>query len=48
MKGVLEPLVGISKETGEHKIMIPGLEYYFNKTKNVQEIPFSKLAQYGK
>ena len=48
MRGVSEPLIGVSKETGEYKIMLPNLEYYFDKTKNVLEIPFSKLKQNGK
>ena len=44
MKGVSEPLVGISKQTGERKIMLPGLEYFFNNTKNVLEIPLIKMT----
>ena len=39
MKGVGYPVIGISKETGEQKLMIPNLEYFFKNTKNVLEIP---------
>jgi hypothetical protein len=43
MKGVDYPLLGISKETGETKYMLPNKEYKFSKnTKNVLEIPFFK------
>ncbi len=44
MKGVDYPVLGISKETGEQKIMMPNLDYYFNKTQNVQEIPLMQQA----
>lgn len=39
MKGVNQPLLGISKETGEKKIMFPNLEYFFKDTKSVIEMP---------
>lgn len=39
MKGVNQPLIGTSKETGETKIMWPNFEYYFKNTKNVIEQP---------
>lgn len=40
MKGVDYPLLGISKETGETKKMLPNRDYYFGKeTKKVIEIP---------
>lgn len=39
MEGVYEPLIGISKETGEKKIMIPGKNYKFANTKSVIEKP---------
>lgn len=42
MKGVNQKLVGISKETGEKKVMLPNKEYLFKNTKNVIEIPFYK------
>lgn len=43
MKGVDYPLLGISKETGEKKLMKPNKNYTFGKkTKNVIEIPFFK------
>lgn len=41
MKGVKEPLLGVSKETGERKIMYPDLDYFFKNTKNVIEIPIT-------
>lgn len=39
MKGINYPVLGVSLETGEKKMMMPNMEYYFNKTKNVLEIP---------
>lgn len=39
MKNINYPVLGKSLETGEQKIMMPNLEYYFNNTKNVLEIP---------
>jgi len=40
MKNIKKPILGISKETGEKKIMMPDLEYFFKNTKNVIEIPY--------
>jgi hypothetical protein len=43
MKGLTKPLLGISKETGETKYMLPNKDYKFGKnTKNVIEIPLFK------
>ncbi len=42
MKNVKQELLGISKETGEKKIMKSGKEYSFKNTKNVIEVPFFK------
>lgn len=39
MKNVDTPLMGISLETGEKQMMMPNLEYFFNNTRNVLEIP---------
>ncbi len=39
MKGIPHKILGISKETGEKKLMSPNLEYFFKNTKNVLEIP---------
>lgn len=39
MKGVEKNLLGISKETGEKKVMKPNKNYFFKNTKNVIEIP---------
>lgn len=39
MKGVNYPIKATSLETGETKILSPNLQYYFNNTKNVLEIP---------
>lgn len=39
MSQINYPVLGKSLETGEQKIMLPNLEYYFNNTKNVLEIP---------
>lgn len=45
MKGVSYPILGISKETGERKIMLPNVEnYFFENTKNVLEIPMMQQA----
>ena len=41
-KGVNKPLIGISKETGERKIMMPNQEYFFKNTQSVIEVPFYK------
>jgi len=42
MKDVNYPLLGISKETGEQKVMLPNLNYFFDNTKNVIEVPLWK------
>lgn len=39
MEGVNYPVLGISKETGEKKMMMPNQNYYFEDTQNVLEIP---------
>ena len=41
MKGVNYPVLGISKETGEQKLMMPNKEYSFKNTNNVLEIPYA-------
>lgn len=42
MNGVDQDLIGISKETGEKKIMKPNKNYTFSNTKSVIEIPLFK------
>jgi hypothetical protein len=42
MKNIHQKLIGVSKETGEKKIMMPGKNYTFKNTKNVIEIPVTK------
>lgn len=42
MKGVFEPLIGESKQTGEIKIMLPGQNYFFENTSEVIEKPLIK------
>lgn len=42
MNNVQYPVLGISKETGEQKIMLPNKNYTFKNTKNVIEIPYDK------
>ena len=42
MKNVNQDLIGISKETGEKKLMKKGNEYFFKNTKSVIEIPIKK------
>ena len=42
MSGVDQDLIGISKQTGEKKIMKPNKNYTFSNTKSVIEIPFFK------
>lgn len=42
MEGVFQPLIGISKETGEQKVMLPGKKYRFKDTKSVIEKPIKK------
>lgn len=39
MKNVNYPVLGISEQTGEQKLMMPNLDYYFNNTKSILEIP---------
>lgn len=39
MKNIPHNILGISLETGERKVMSPNLEYFFNNTNNVLEIP---------
>ena len=39
MNNINHKIKGISLETGEEKIMYPDLQYFFNNTKNVLEIP---------
>jgi hypothetical protein len=48
MQGVQEPLIGVSKQTGEKRIMYPNEEHYFTNTKQVIEKPFKKKAKLGK
>ena len=42
MENINHPLIGISKETGEKKIMKPNKNYTFPNTKSVIEIPLFK------
>ena len=42
MKGVNYPVLGISKQTGEQKLMMPNLEYFFKNTQDVVEFPLKK------
>jgi hypothetical protein len=42
MKNVDYPIMGISQETGEKKVMMPDMQYFFNNTKNVLEIPMKQ------
>ena len=42
MKNVNQDLIGISRETGEQKLMKKGNEYFFKNTKNVIELPIKK------
>lgn len=39
MKGVDRNLIGLSENTGETKLMVPNMEYYFNNTNSVIEYP---------
>ena len=39
MQNVKQPLIGVSNETGEARLMIPGKEYTFSSTKKVTEYP---------
>lgn len=45
MKNIPHPILGISKESGERKIMKPENEYFFNNTKTVTEIPLTKAEE---
>ena len=45
MKNVNQDLIGISKETGEKKLMKKGNDYFFKNTKNVLEIPLFKYEE---
>ncbi len=42
MKNVEQPLIGVSKQTGEKKTMLPNIDYFFQNTKQVIEIPVKK------
>lgn len=46
MNGVAYNVLGISKETGEQKLMKPNQDYFFDNTENVLEIP--QLQKYFK
>lgn len=39
MKGVTYPVLGISEQTGEQKLMLPNQNYFFENTKSVIEYP---------
>ena len=41
------PLLGISKQTGERKVMLPGKDYTFANTKQVIEKPLNKKSTGG-
>jgi hypothetical protein len=43
MEGVNQPLIGISKQTGEQKIMQPGKKYFFKDTNQVIEKPYDNF-----
>lgn len=47
MQGVNQPLIGISKQTGEEKVMLPGKDYTFANTKQVIEKPLNKKSTGG-
>ena len=47
MQDVYEPLEGISKQTGERKVMLPGKDYTFANTKQVIEKPLNKKSTGG-
>lgn len=42
MEGVYEPLLGISNQTGEKKLMFPGENYNFKNTQQVTEYPIKR------
>lgn len=44
MQGVDYPVLGISKETGERKMMMPNEDYHFKNTDSVLEIPYMQEA----
>lgn len=39
MSNINHPVLGISRETGERKIMLPNYQYFFSNTNNVVEVP---------
>lgn len=45
MRGVSQPLVGISNQTGEKKLMLPNNDYNFSGTKQVTEYPLTNNEQ---
>lgn len=45
MRGVKEPLIGYSPDTGETKLMQPGQDYFFNGAKKVIETPLTKAEK---
>lgn len=45
MKNIPHSILGISKESGERKIMKPENEYFFNNTKTVTEVPLTKAEE---
>lgn len=42
MKKISYPVLGTSDQTGEQKVMLPGMEYFFSKTNTVTERPLKK------
>ena len=46
MQGVDYPVLGISKQTGEKKLMLPNNNYTFDNTNSVREVPW--LEKYNK
>lgn len=45
MKNIPHSILGISNETGERKILKPENEYFFDKTKNITEIPLTQAEE---
>lgn len=43
MKGIDYPVLGISEQTGERKLMQPNLQYFFNRTSSILEIPLKNV-----
>ena len=41
MQDVNYPVLGISEQTGEQKLMLPNINYFFNNTKSVIEYPIN-------